>query len=158
MNQIIEEAKAEYIRAQERLAKTIAATPDDKLKWSPAPTARTPLELLVHSAMGTSGLGDIIAGKPFPFPSFAEMDKVLRKSEKEFTTKEQGLKLLQENSQKYLTWLDTLSEAQISSTIDFVGRPMPMKVAITIPADHLRSHTAQIDYIQTIYGDHEMHM
>jgi hypothetical protein len=33
-----------------------------------------------------------------------------------------------------------------------------MAMAITFPADHMRGHTAQIDYLQTIWGDHDWHM
>ena len=33
-----------------------------------------------------------------------------------------------------------------------------MSVAITLPADHMRGHIAQIEYIQTIWGDYDWHV
>ena len=43
MNEVIEEAKAEYLQAKERLIKALATTPDDRINWSPSPTSRTPI-------------------------------------------------------------------------------------------------------------------
>ena len=33
-----------------------------------------------------------------------------------------------------------------------------MSVGITFPAYHTHGHVAQMDYIQTIYGDQDWHM
>ena len=37
MQNVIDEAKTELIRAKERIAKCLNATPEDKLNWSPSP-------------------------------------------------------------------------------------------------------------------------
>ena len=158
MENIITEAKAEFIRAKERMARALATTPDDKINWTPGSCARTPLQQVVHSAMAVSGIQEMLVGKPFPYADVAEADSTWRAEEKEFTTREQALSLLEQSSAEYLAWLDTLTDAQVASTLQLPFGAFPMASAITFPADHLRNHAAQIDYIQTIYGDQDWHM
>lgn len=158
MNEIITEAKAEFTRAKERIAKALATTTDDKINWAPSPTARTIIQLVAHGAMGTKGIGEMIAGKPFQFSSLEEMDAALLDAESKFSTRQEVLALLEQTSSEYLAWLDTLSTEQLNSVAKLPFGEIPMKVAITIPADHLRGHAGQIDYVQTIYGDRSWHM
>ena len=99
-----------------------------------------------------------MAGKPFPFASMAEMDATFRAEEETVKTKEQALALLEETSDAYLKWLDTVTPEQIASTVQFPMGVMPMAVAITFAADHMRSNAAQLDYLQTIVGDLDWHM
>ena len=158
MNATVEAAKAEFTRAKGRVAKALATTPEDKTNWSPSATSRSPLDEVAHCAMSIKGMQGWLAGEPFPFDSMAELDAFSRAKEKEFTSREQALALLEENSNGYLAWLDGLTDKQIAATFDTPMGSFPMSMAITFCADHLRSHAAQMDYIQTIYGDHDMHM
>jgi hypothetical protein len=69
------------------------------------------------------------------------------------------LGLLEQTSAAYLAWLDTLTPAQFAATLQLpFGPPVPMAVGITFPAHHLTGHVAQMDYIQTIFGDHDWHI
>ncbi len=159
MEDSISQAKAEFVRAKERMARALATTPDDKLNWSPSPTARTPLQQVAHGAGAIAGIQGMLTGKPFPFANTAEFDAALRSDEKEYSTREQVLSLLEQNSAEYLAWLDKLTPEQLASTFQVpFGPPTPMAIGITFPAYHLSCHIAQMDYIQTIYGDHDWHM
>jgi len=158
MEDVISEAKAELLRAKSRIVTALTTTPDDKIGWSPAPTARTPIELVAHSALGISGIQEVLAGKPFPFSDMTAADTEFRAAEKEFATREQALGLLEKNTAAYVAWLDTLTAEQIGATFTEFGRPIAMASAITFAADHLRNHAAQLEYIQTIYGDREWRM
>ncbi|MCW3094385.1 MAG: hypothetical protein JWL77_3 [Chthonomonadaceae bacterium] len=158
MENIIAEAKAEFIRAKERMARALTTTPEDKINWSPAPCARTPLQQVAHAAMAVSGIQDMIVGKPFPYADIVEADAAWRAAEKEFTTREQVLGLLEQSSTEYLAWVSTLTSEQLASTLQLPFGSFPMAAAITFPADHLRNHAAQMDYIQTIYGDQDWHL
>lgn len=154
----VEEAKAEFIRAKDRIARGLATTPDDKINWSPSPTARTPLQQVAHAAMAIGGMKDWLQGKPFPFKDFTDMDTTLRAMEKEFTTREQVNELLETNSAAYIAWLDSLSTEQVAANFESPMGTFPMSVAITFPADHTRGHASQLEYMQTIYGDMTWHM
>lgn len=154
----VQEAKAEFGRAKDRIAKTLATTPDDKINWSPSPTCRTPIHQVAHAAMSIKGMQDWFSGTPFPFADVNEMDSFLRSKEKEFTTREQVNELLDQNTQGYYDWLDSLTPEALDSTLETGFGSFPMRTAITWPADHTRGHAAQMEYIQTIYGDHDWHM
>jgi hypothetical protein len=158
MEDIISQAKAELNRAKDRIAHVLAKTPDDKINWSPSPTARTPLQIVGHAAASNLWIRDMMAGKPFPFASLAEADAAGRTGEKQFTTREQVSGLLEQTTADYFAWLDTLTPEQIGGMVTLPFGAMPMAVAITIPADHIRGHAAQLDYVQTCYGDHDWHM
>ncbi|MHB8635781.1 MAG: DinB family protein [Fimbriimonadaceae bacterium] len=153
----VDAAKAEFTRSMERLIKAYASTPDDKINWSPSATSRTPTELVAHGGMSISGMQGWLAGQPFPFESMTALDDYCRTEEKKFTTRASALAPLEENGAKFLTFLDSLSQETLASTFETQMGAFPMMSAITFPADHLRSHAAQLDYIQTIYGDREMH-
>lgn len=66
MEETITQAKAEFLRAKEQLLSSLATTPDDKLNWSPATSARTPLHLAAHAASAVSGIVRMLNGEPFP--------------------------------------------------------------------------------------------
>ena len=141
------------------MVRALATTPDDKINWSPAPTARTPIQQAAHGAMAISGIQNMLAGKPLPYADVAEFDTSMRGAEKEFTSREQALSLLERNSAGYLAWLDALTPEQLASPARFpFGPATTMAVAITFPARHLQNHIAQMDYLQTVYGDHDWHM
>ena len=156
MEQVVNDAKAEFTRAKDRLAKALNTTPDDKAGWSPSPTARTPIEVVAHAASGTMGIHAMMTGKMEPVNP-ADMDSMSREIEKGFTTKQQALDHLEKTSGEYVAWLDTLTAEQVAATVDSPFGSFPVASAITFPADHLRGHAAQIEYIQTIYGDRDWH-
>jgi len=158
MENIIENVKAEFSRAKGRIERDLTSTPDDKINWAPTEAARTPIQLVAHAAMGTEGIAGLLSGKPFPFSSMQEMDAASRKAEKEFTTREQALGFLEKTSNEYFAWLDTLTPEQIASTVALPFGDVPLAYAITFPADHLRCHAAQLEYVQTTYGDYKMEM
>lgn len=158
MNEVIGKTKEDLLRSRERSKQLLATTPDDKVNWSPSPTARTPIQLVAHSALAVTGIQEWLSGKPFPFENTAAAEAAFRAADKEFTTREQALTQLEQACAGYLAWLDALTPEQLDSTFQTFMGPVPFAVAITFPVDHMRMHAAQIEYIQTIYGDHDWHM
>jgi hypothetical protein len=157
-HEITSAAKAEFNRAKDRLVRNLETTPDDKINWSPSATARTPLQIVAHSALSISGMQGMLDGKPFPWESITEADKEWRKMEKEYKTRKEVLDLLEKNAVAYNQWLDEVTPEKLDSTFTVAFGSFPMTDAITFIADHLRNHCAQIDYIQTVYGDLDWHM
>lgn len=156
--QIVEDAMDEFTRAKDRLMKDLGCTPDDKINWSPGSSARTPIQQVAHAAMSLEGILKMFGGEPFPFENISEMDATWRRAEKQFTTREQATGLLEKNCAAYIAWLDTLTPEQIESTFKTPFGEFPMAAAVTFAADHLRNHAAQIEYIQTCYGDLDWHL
>ena len=158
MNSTIESAKGEFERAVVRLTQSVAATPDEKIDWSPAPTARTPIEIAFHCTEVINALHGAISGTdPMPAASPVEMDTYFRTSEMTHGSRDEVVKKLKENAAAYTKWLDELPEEKLA---EFWASPfgeIPYSVAITLPAYHTANHTAQLEYIQTIYGDRVWH-
>ncbi|MBA3726802.1 MAG: DinB family protein, partial [Armatimonadetes bacterium] len=75
MSQVIDEARAEYERAMDELLQNFAKMPDDRVNWSPAPTARTPVEIVAHCAEAIGHLTEMMHGQPFGSPRTAEADQ-----------------------------------------------------------------------------------
>ena len=112
----------------------LETTPDDKINWSPSLSARTPIQQVVHAAMGTTLVQGTLEAKPFPYGSAAEYDAESRKSEKQYTTRAQALGLLEQTSAEYLTWLDTLTPTQLASTVDTFFGPLEIASSLVLPA------------------------
>ena len=152
----IEKAKTDFAQAKTQLLTALAATPDDKLNWAPSETARTPLHQAAHAAGALKYIHEMLNGRPFGASSTAEADQFFREWEQQFTTREPVLQLIEENSAAYKQFLETLTAESLDAAIErpFGLGQVPLSAALTAAPDHTRWHTAQIEYIQTIYGDH----
>jgi uncharacterized damage-inducible protein DinB len=156
--EIIEAAKGEFLRAKNRVVNALNTTPPDKRNWAPSKSARSVKDLVAHCASSIPFMIDFLNGVPFPFTNMVEMDDACLAQEREFESAEQAVELLEKNSDGYMEWLNALSLDQLNSVLNTPMGSFPMASAITFPADHLRGHAAQMEYIQTILGDREMHM
>ncbi|HRF60814.1 MAG TPA: DinB family protein [Fimbriimonadaceae bacterium] len=155
---VIDAAKSEFTRAIDRLKKTLGDVPDDRLHWSPSPTARTPLEQVAHVANANEGIQGWLQGEKLDMSDMIAVDAKWREEEKPYDTREKALARLDETSSAYLAFLDSLTPEQIEGEFDGGWQKFPMAFAITFCADHARMHTSQIEYIQTCYGDMDWHM
>jgi hypothetical protein len=156
----INQAKGEFLQAKERLTIALATTPDDRVNWSPSETARTPIQIVAHAAGALKNIHGMMVGQPFEVGSTTEADAGFREWERQFTTREQVLELLEENSDAYVAFLESLTPEQLETPMQlpFGMGHAPIGIGLSFPPGHTRVHTAQIEYIQTIYGDHDWHM
>ncbi len=54
--------------------------------------------------------------------------------------------------------LDTVPPEVVGTALDTsLGRFVPMTRLIMLPGSHALSHAAQIDYLQTCWGDQDVH-
>jgi hypothetical protein len=156
----IERAKAEFLGAKGRLMHALATTPDERLNWSPSPTARTPIQQVAHAAIAIKNLNDTLDGRTFPVPVGNVADAGFRQEERAFTTREEVIDLLEGHSAAYVAWLDGLTPDRLDSmvTLPFGPGQLPMRECLAFPPMHTVVHAGQIQYIQTIYGDRDWHM
>lgn len=168
MSDEIDQAKAEFIRSTDSLKVVLAATPDDKLNWSPTDTCRSPLQIAAHAAIWVSRMHALLSHCIYqtPFESIAErvgadgypsIYTAMRALEGPYTTREQVLDLLEASSARYLLFLDGIPAETLGRIVDLRFASFPLAVAITFSGAHVASHVAQIEYIQTAYGDHDWH-
>src|SRR5262245_5704237 len=105
----IHEAKAHFLRVKERVTHLLATTPDNRIHWSPSPTARTPVQQVAHVAAAIRNIHAMLDGRPFGVKNVVDADKGFRGWERQFNTREQVLDLLEQHSAAYVAWLDALT-------------------------------------------------
>jgi len=158
MNPQIEAAKKNFEQTSSNLLKNLAAIPDEKVGWSPSPSSRTPLEIAFHCAGTVAAIqGSMDGENTIPKVTTEQFDKHFREQESKHLTRDEVVKMINENSAAYVAWLSELSEEKFAGTWSSPFGEIPIAVAITIPADHMSKHVSQIEYIQTIYGDRVWH-
>ena len=152
----IAQAKADFTAARDRLLTSLANTPDDRFGWTPSPTARSIAHQVAHVARTIKNLQALFGGQPPHGAASTEADQAFRAWEQQFTTREEVVEMLEQNSNAYLAWLDTVTLEQLERIIELpfgLGQG-PLRDLLAFQIAHMQWHTAQIDYIQTIYGDH----
>lgn len=151
----IEQAKAKFETARDQMLENFAKIPDEKLNWSPAETARTPIEILVHCGDSIGHLTGMMQGRRFEPETTADADRHFREHEKSFTSREQALNHFNAHSGAFITHLAKLSEDDLEqlALLPFGMGEAPLSLMITLPTEHTKSHTPQLEYLQTCYGD-----
>lgn len=155
----IETAKAEFRRARARLEHALATTPDDRLAWSPSPTARSAVAQVAHAADAIGHIHGWLSGNPFEPSTSAAADAQFREHDDRPRSREEVLELLRLKSEAFLAWLDALTPADLDrlAQVPFGLGDVPVREGIIFPARHTNDHAAQMEYMQTIYGDHDWH-
>jgi hypothetical protein len=66
--------------------------------------------------------------------------------------------LFRQNTDEVIAALDTLTPEAIGMTLDTgLGLSVSMTRLMMLPGTHAFSHAAQIDYLQTCWGDEDVH-
>ncbi|MGC4045960.1 MAG: DinB family protein [Armatimonas sp.] len=158
--EIIQNTKTEFLQAKEGMVKAFVTTPDERINWAPSPTARTPVQQVAHSAAAIGHITEMLSGNVFAPQTTEEADKGFREWEQQFSTREEVLALLNQNSDAFITWLDNVTPEQLGgmATLPFNLGTAPIQAMMSAPASHTRFHTAQMEYTQTIYGDQDWHL
>ncbi len=154
----VEHAKQHTTMCRDRLLRTFSFVPDGKLTWSPSPTCKHALRIAAHSAVSNGVFVNIIKGIPFPDVPREEMFKMAEASETAITTREAAVQAIEESCTAVLEALDGLTPEQIEATIETPVFTAPMMFWMHLPGRHMDNHAAQIDLLQTCWGDMDWHM
>ena len=151
----IDESIQVFHMSLDRIKRILASTPEDRLLWSPAPTARTPLAQVVHVATSIHHIHNSMMGTRFATPTREKADAEFLALEQTVSSREEALELLERNSAALIDWLSQLSEEQLTTMVPlpFDLGEAPLAFMLMVPAWHTNDHAAQMDYIQTCYGD-----
>lgn len=138
------------------LERTAQAVPEDKLNWKPLDNGRTVLELLGDAAQSPALCSGIINSNlqygPELFRKMAE--------ERSAWTREDALHHLQENTQQLIQDIEAFPDKKLDELLTLPmggGKTLPWGTWILMSYRSLMSRTAQINYIQTLYGDFDSH-
>jgi hypothetical protein len=157
MEDFIAMCKERTTEAMDRFLHDLSFVPADKLTWSPTPTAKSALEIAAHCAGYSGEFSSIISAGKFPW-SVEEFRGRVQSAIDSITTLEQAETMLRNGIADTIAALDTVRPEQIGAIIDAPHGRTPFKFFLTLPAFHLETHGAQIDYLQTCWGDLEVHL
>ena len=158
VSELIDETKRAVEEGMQQLLKTFAFVPEERLNWSPSPTARTPLQIVAHCGASNGAFAAILRGEKLQIPSDPkEAAAQVREGGKDIKTREGAIKSVQESSAAVLAALDAVTPEMASSHPDSPFGKIPFVFWMRLPGDHMKAHAHQIDYLETIWGDLDNH-
>jgi hypothetical protein len=158
LEEVIANAKAETEKAKNYLLNTFSFVPDDKLNWSPAPGARSALQLVAHCGMANQAFVGPIKGEDIFFPDgVTDIRGWMREGEAAITDRGQAVKLLEESTAAAIAAIDSVTPELLEHSPNSPFGPMPVPFWMGLLAIHMNAHACQIDYLQTIWGDFDDH-
>ncbi|MDE2125218.1 MAG: DinB family protein [Armatimonadetes bacterium] len=143
--------------AMEGFLHGLSFVPADKLNWSPTPTAKSAMQVAAHCAGYSGAFAWIIREGKFPC-TVEEFRGRVQASIESVTTLEEAEAMLRQGIAETLAALDTVKPEQVGAMVDSPQGQTPFKFFLTVPARHLEAHDGQIDYLQTCWGDLEVHL
>ena len=144
--------------AHEGFVRTVGAVPDDKMTWKPLDNGRSVLDLLSDTAQTAGMIAELAQTRGETKPSYEKFAAL--KAECADWTREHAMKTLDENTQKLYEAIDELSEDELAQPVTMeigAGMTMPLGAWILMANRSFISRFAQINYIQTLYGDFDSH-
>lgn len=134
--------------------------PDDKLNWSPTPTAKSPLRVAAHTALYAGRFASMIRNRKLPSPdNLAEWVAANEAEEIAITSREEMERIFRQGTDEVIAALDSLTPEEVEMTIvSDQGFSMPMTQLMGLPGWHATLHAGQIDYLQTCWDDQEIYL
>jgi hypothetical protein len=130
------------------LAHNLAFIPEDRARWKPEPSAKSPLDIAAEVIRAFGMYRPIFNGPTYPekLPTLA-VPKTLAEARS----------MVLEAAEEYAAALDAAGpELERAQNMPF-GGVFRASRAVTFPVMDLFNHHGQILYLQTLLGDAEMH-
>jgi hypothetical protein len=138
--------------------KTFSFVPDDKLNWTPSPTAKPAIRIAAHTAIYAGNFAKMIRERQLPSGDIQAFVELVEAAEKALTSRTEIESLFRRNTDEVIAALDTLTPEAIDTPLDSsLGWSLPMTFLMQLPGIHALSHAAQIDYLQTCWDDQDVH-
>lgn len=140
------------------LVRTFNAVPDDKLTWKPMDNGRHALDLFSEAAQTAGLTARLLESKGQDQPTREEFGRM--REERADWTKPHALEAMEANTQRLMAALDAATEAELAVPVTMQwadGMTMPLAGWTMISYRMFVARFAQINYIQTLYGDFEGH-
>lgn len=144
--------------AAERLFKTARAMPQEKLSWSPLDAGRTALDQLQECAQASLFFGAMLRDRAVPDFDAARFEEM--RAARAGWTLDDCERAARENTEAFCAVVRDFPDDDLQKTL-FIpfGGGMDSTYAdiMMLHAWNMTYHWGQINYIQTLYGDREMH-
>jgi hypothetical protein len=137
-------SQAEFVARN--LAYNLDFIPADKLAWKPAPTAKSALEVVNHTAGAFKGMQPVLSGGSFTPGGLTPA-----------TTLAAAKELIIGAAKDYAAALRAINPEDLGKTVNLPFGTFPLGRVATFPVFDVMHHHGQIAYIQTLLGDSEDH-
>lgn len=141
-----------------RLLKTLGEVPDDKLNWQPSPTSKSALRIAAHAAVSLKFLSGVVRGEAHFPASMAEAEAAGGDAEAAITSREALAAALADSTADAVAAIGALSPEQLQEDVVTPFMTAPLAFFVNLLGRHTDNHAAQIDYLQTVWGDHVFHI
>ncbi len=156
--ELISRTKQDVEMTKERLLRTFAFVPEDKLTWSPSPTSRHALWIAGHCGVANGAFAALLRSEEASLPASPEEAMVqIWNGGRDVASREEAVKLVEDSTTQVLQALDNVGEEMLETSPMSPFGPFPFAFWMQLPAEHMKAHAPQIDYLQTIWGDLETH-
>ncbi|MCC6444609.1 MAG: DinB family protein [Armatimonadetes bacterium] len=152
MSDIIDVAQKLVNTATETLLRTASFTPEDKLNWTPGGAARGTLPMVVECGGIYGMFASLLQGQPM---HLEEDDAAFMA---QYKNMDSARAMVQENLGKLIEAMGQVKPESPDKELTMPwGAKMTLAEALFFPAQHTQYHIGQINYIQTVLGDTQMH-
>lgn len=144
----------------ELFLRNFSHVPDDRLTWTPAPTAKSALRIAAHTALYAGRFAQMIRTRATPQPeNLADWIAGRDAEEMAITSRAEIEPIFRAGTDEVLLALDSVSETDLDFNLDSgQGWSMPFRQLLALPGWHAILHTGQIDYLQTCWDDQQVYV
>lgn len=153
-------SKKEAVQGMEMFLRNFSHVPDDKLTWTPTPTAKSALRIAAHTALYAGRFAAMLRAKELPKVENLEEWLAQRNAEEAaIKTREEVERVFRAGTDEVLDVLDAMTSEDIALTLDSgQGWTAPMTWLMHLTGWHATLHNGQIDYLQTCWDDQEVYV
>jgi len=159
MESLVAACKESAVGGMEVLLKTFSFVPDDKLIWTPTPSAKSAIRIAAHTALYAGRFARMIKDRKLPASdNLAEWLARVNAEEAAITSRTEMESVFRKGTDEVIAALDSVPPDAIGTSLDTgLGWSMSMTFLMNLPGLHAMAHSGQIDYLQTCWGDQDVH-
>lgn len=159
MEGLVASSKESAMEGMEYFLRNFSFVPDDKLTWTPTPSAKSAIRIAAHTALYAGRFASMMRDRRLPGGDhLAEWLAKRDAEEAALTSREEMERVFREGTDEVLAVLESLTPEAIGSSLDSgLGWSMPMPRLMRLPGWHATLHAGQIDFLQTCWGDQEIY-
>ena len=159
MESLVASCKESAVWGMEHFLKVFSFVPDDKLTWTPTPTAKSAIRIAAHTALYAGIFARMIEERKLPASdNLTEWLAQRNAEEAAISSRTEMESIFRKGTDEVIAALDSLTPEAIGTALESgLGWSMPMTFLMNLPGTHAMGHTGQIDYLQTCWDDQEVH-
>ena len=142
-----------------RMLSLLDQTPDDKADWKPTPSSRSIVEIVAHAALALRNIRLQMEGNAFEPPNSAEANAQFLDHDRQFAGKAAARQALETACADYVAFVRAQDKEGLRRVVKlpFGLGEAPVAFFMKFGNLHTMGHIGQIEYVQTMYGDHNWH-